>query len=318
MCEAAQKRIDMLTHFSLFTGIGGIDIAAEKAGFTTVGQCEFADYPTKVLEKHWPAVPRWRDIRDVTKQSVEEKGIKDITLISGGFPCQPFSVAGKRRGKEDDRYLWPEMLRVISELQPTWVIGENVPGIVNMALEQCCIDLENQGYEVQPFNIPACAVDAPHRRARIFIVAWNANNFNERKVGGIQEWARTESCGICENVSDPNQIRCNMRGFEGQGIYREQSTCNEIDSSGQDVSNSFRFNGNDGRYGASEICRERSESPEISGSVSRSWPIEPELGRVANGIPNRVDRLKCLGNAVVPAQIYPLLQFIADIERSNQ
>ena len=162
----------VLTHLSLFSGIGGLDLAAEMAGFETVGQVEFADYPTKVLEKHWPDIPRWRDIRDLTGGDFyEQTGLRTVDVVSGGFPCQPFSVAGKRGGTEDDRYLWPEMLRIIHELKPTWVLGENVPGIVDLALDQVLSDLESEGYEVQCFLVPACGVDAPHKRERIAIVA---------------------------------------------------------------------------------------------------------------------------------------------------
>lgn len=165
-----------LTHLSLFSGIGGLDLAAEMAGIRTVGQCEWADYPTQILEKHWPDVPKWRDIRTLTAESFYEKtGLRTVDIVSGGFPCQPFSVAGKHGGKDDDRYLWPEMLRVIREICPLWVIGENVPGIVNLALDTVLADLENEGYEAQPLIVPACGIDAPHKRERVCILAHAIN-----------------------------------------------------------------------------------------------------------------------------------------------
>ena len=162
-----------LTHLSLFSGIGGLDLAAEWAGFKTVGQCEYADYPYAVLQKHWPDVPKWRDIRTLTAEDFHAKTrLRTVDIISGGFPCQPFSVAGKQRGTADDRYLWPEMCRIVRELHPTWICGENVPNIKNLALDQVLADLEGEGYETATLHIPACGVGAWHRRERIAIMGY--------------------------------------------------------------------------------------------------------------------------------------------------
>ena len=330
-----------LTHLSLFSGIGGLDLAAEMAGFRTVGQCEWADYPTKVLEKHWPDVPRWRDIRTLTGESFHEKtGLRTVDVISGGFPCQPFSVAGKRRGKEDDRYLWPEMLRVISELRPTWVIGENVAGIVNMALDQVYADLENEGYAVQALIIPACAVDAPHRRDRCAIIGCRAM---ERKHNGRGRRTYSLENSDCVGFGEPGVLSQqqgrakferdgkDVAHAESIGLQREWSGGDQIGGTRpekvqperrcdvlSDTDNGCRTLRRDGELPAVEETTTvgadfGGRAPEYV--TGEWWPAEPDVGRVAHGVPSRVDRLKCLGNAVVPQQFYPIFQAIADIER---
>ena len=167
------------THLDLFSGIGGFALAAKWNGYRTVGFCDNEPYAQAVLKKHWPEVPCHKDIREVRGELYA-----GVTLLTGGFPCQPFSVAGKQRGKDDNRYLWPEMLRVIQEAKPTWIIGENVAGIVNLALDQALSDLEGQDYEVQSFVIPACAVNAPHRRDRVWICAMDVAESKSLRVGG--------------------------------------------------------------------------------------------------------------------------------------
>src|SRR3990167_9267321 len=159
-----------LTHGSLFSGIGGFDLGFERAGFTTLWQVEIDPYCQAVLAKHFPKATRYTDVRECGVNN-----LASVDVISGGFPCQPFSVAGKRGGTADDRYLWPEMLRVISALRPTWVVAENVYGLLTLesglVFESVLSDLESEGYGCQAFIIPACAVDAPHRRDRVWIVA---------------------------------------------------------------------------------------------------------------------------------------------------
>lgn len=284
-----------LTHLSLFSGIGGLDLAAEAAGFRTVGQCEWADYPTKVLEKHWPDVPRWRDVRTLTKESFYERtGLQTVDVVSGGFPCQPFSVAGKRRGKEDDRYLWPEMLRVISDLRPAWVVGENVAGIVNMALDTVLSDLENLGYAVQAFVIPACAVDAPHRRNRCAIIG---HRTVETKHNGRGRGPHS--------LEDPNRI-----GFGEPGVLSQQPRGAKFERDGEDVSDAESAK----QQREQRATRSRRPKPRCG----CWWPAEPNVGRVAHGVPSWVDRLECLGNAVVPPQFSPIFRAIADAERMEE
>ena len=168
-----------MTHGSLFSGIGGFDLAAEWAGWENVFACEIDPFCQKVLKYHFPKSTLYENIR--TTDFTIWRG--RINVLSGGFPCQPFSTAGKRKGTEDDRYLWPEMLRAIREISPRWVVGENVLGIVNwnggMVFEQVCADMEAEGYEVQPYVLPACGIGAPHQRQRTWFVAHRADAGNE-------------------------------------------------------------------------------------------------------------------------------------------
>ena len=249
-----------LTHFSLFSGIGGIDLAAEAAGFTSVCQCEWAAFPAAVLASHWPEVPRFQDITTVTKEAFFEKtGLRTVTLISGGFPCQPFSTAGRQRGFHDERYLWPEMLRVIRELQPRWVLGENVAGFLRMGLDKTLIDLEQAGYDVRVFVLPAAAVGAWHERKRVFII-------------GYKDGAALP-CGL---PHDPHHAG---KALPQPGLGR--------------VADGF--------------------PAQMDGHSL--WAKEPaDIPRLTEDVPNRSKRMKTLGNAVSPPQVFPILKYIADIE----
>lgn len=360
----------MLTHLDLFSGIGGFALAAQWAGFETIGFVEIDKYCQKVLKKNFPNVPIVEDIRNVekikevvansSKQRLEREarqGIQGniygfigdstttrdrtptidqppITLITGGFPCQPFSVAGKRGGKADDRYLWKEMLNIIEIFKPAWVLGENVAGIVRMELDNCLSDLEGIGYSTQTFIIPACAVNAPHRRDRVWIVAHNASY----RCNSGSTLGRDRQCDVDQNrqtsqsqqagkewFSEFGQID-NVPNSERTGIWQDNRGLWQGVSGtarGQEPittkNDSTRVQGLNSKLGTP--CKTRQggkNTTEISNNGNPRgtqdwWAVEPELGRVAHGIPHRVDRLKCLGNAIVPQVVYQILKGIREV-----
>ena len=272
---------------------GGIDLAAEWAGFETVGQCEFAEYQTKVLEKHWPEVERWKDVRDITIKSIGERGIENITLLSGGFPCQPHSLAGKRRASNDERDLWGEFARIICEFRPKWVLGENVPGLLSSEdgrfFGRILRDLARMGYRVGWGCYGANTVGAVHQRKGCFSLptpvasdTWTSNLKSTQHKEGSRH-----SLNLPEVLMTPSLHRQRVCGGGSE---------NEIQR-GQELQ---RF------------IHPRS----ITEWRRRCEIYQPKLCGTYNGIPGQVDRLKCLGNAVVPQQVYPILQAIADIERS--
>lgn len=271
----------MLTFGSLFAGIGGFDLGLERAGMRCLWQVEIDEFCQKVLAKHWPNVMRYGDVRECGSHN-----LSTVDLICGGFPCQPHSYTGKRGGAADDRNLWPEYRRIIAELNPTWVIGENVPGIITTILDEVLFDLEGAGYEVATFSIPACAVNAPHRRDRVWIIA-------HADSGGQQ--------GQSVSVS----IR---RSFEAESNI--SWVCSDVAHADDDTRKETI--GPTGRMGWKWIKESGQAFIEEEGIC---WFVEPAVGRMANGIPDRVDRLRVLGNAVVPQVVEWIGRCIVEYEQ---
>ena len=265
-----------MRHLDLFSGIGGFALAARWMGWHTAAFCERDPYCQKLLAQNFPDTPIHDDIRTIPP-------IGGIDIITGGFPCQPFSVAGVKKGKEDDRYLWPRMLEVIACEKPTYVIGENVAGIVGMALDQVLFDLEGEGYASQSFIIPACATDAPHRRDRVWIIANSIANGSgsnkKRRAHGTPE-AEFEDIPKIDGEAypdDPEQV-CGFLAYTDNTGRKKQ-------------------------WGSSAA------EPQYK-AIKRGgeWSPEPPVGRVANGVSNRVDRIKGLGNAIVPQVAYTIFK----------
>ena len=265
----------MKTHLDLFSGIGGFALAAGWAGYRTVGFCEVEDYPRRILSKRFSGVPIHGDIREL-----DGAAYRGVTLITGGYPCQPFSQAGKRQGAADDRHLWPEMLRVVKQARPASVLAENVAGHITLGLDEVLADLEAEGYACRAVVVPACAVNAPHRRDRVWVVANDvAHSGSGRRQSGELQAGRNES-GLCgTDVADTSTER--TQGLRSSRVGESSA------HAGQEV----------------PVC-----GYERIGSSY--WETEPAVGRVADGLPNRVDRLKGLGNAIVPQVAYELIRHL--------
>jgi DNA (cytosine-5)-methyltransferase 1 len=315
----------------LFSGIGGFAIAAGAAGFRTIGFSEIEPYACKLLGQHWPGVRNFGDIRNVTREAVADAaqggirrgrasretgqpalggetvpgGPRDssgiIDLLTGGFPCQPFSVAGKQRGAADDRHLWPEMCRVIDECRPAWVLGENVPGIIGMELDRVLSDLENLSYTCWPVVVPACAVDARHRRDRVWIVAYSerdgfascANAGITGEIPGAEPSGENHSANAPGASSSGALAKGKRPRLEKRGKQPTREERSPAQRSGEAVANR-----------ESELLYRSEPDGDAGGrggfANGCQWPVEPAVGRVAHGIPARSHRLKGLGNAIVP------------------
>jgi DNA (cytosine-5)-methyltransferase 1 len=405
----------MIKILDVCSGIGGFSLGLEATGgFDTVAFCEYDEFCRKVLNKHWPDVPIYKDLKEIGNEPT--RLIQEFDLICGGVPCQPFSVAGRKKGKEDDRHLWPFMFKIIEQKKPTWVIVENVGGFVNVALDDVCLDLETEGYATQSFIIPACGVEAPHRRDRIWIIGKYTSEFRQSLVNSDSlrshehQETEEESSGRGSKTSvattsvDVDDSECNEHIEEirrGDGEEREdekrqgeEDSASRISSGASGLrvsdqghetsghvadSNSGHDNGekeevrtrgqasDDGSTGGGtedvadsessdrdddEVIKEHGETKtqEVFGnrsSVSRTqerytqhregnaesrlggmvdglssrldghhgFEVEPDIPRVAENIPDRVNRLKALGNSIVPQIIYHIGMAILEEER---
>jgi len=297
-----------MNHGSLFSGIGGFDLAAEWMGWTNVFHCEWEEFPRKVLNYHFPKSISYGDIKET--DFTIHRG--QIDILTGGFPCQPYSTAGRRLGKEDDRHLWPEMLRAIREIQPRWVVGENVRGIVNwnggLVFEEVQADLENEGYEVQPFILPAAGVNAPHKRDRVWIVAKNTlcNGRSRCKwEKKSNEWKQRNTCPRNnERLSTDNgkTKNANERIASNFISNRFSQKKHRQTKSGQHTKKNKRLWWKHFAIQSPVLCRNDGIPRELDSISFPKW---------------RNESIKAYGNAIVPQVALQIFKAIESYESKN-
>lgn len=305
----ARQFINHIRHGSLFSGIGGFDLAAEWMGWENVFHCEWMPFPRKVLNHYWPNSISYEDITK-TDFSIHRGS---IDILTGGFPCQPYSSAGKRLGKEDERHLWPHMLRAIREIEPTFVVGENVRGLTNwnggMVFEEVCSELENCGYEVQPLLLPACAVGAPHRRDRVWFIAYSKNFGYRRRL--------CKECTDGEWKLLQDKSRRSKMGSEIERCSGEWTSTNS-----ENIRSEYALENGELERRRSRLTYKR--------DLWDSFPSQSPICSGNDGVSNRLDgitfsnwrkeSLKGYGNAIVPQlayQIFKTIEYLTNDETTK-
>ncbi len=303
-----------MKHGSLFSGIGGFDLAAQWMGWENVFHCEWNDFGKKVLKYYWPNAISYDDITK-TDFTTHRGG---IDILTGGFPCQPYSAAGKRKGTDDSRHLWPEMLRAIREIQPSYIVGENVSGLLSwsggLVFEQVQIDLENEGYQVTPYLLPACGKNAPHKRERVWFLAYSHAT---GKRGN--EWEKEIKSNV---ITDP---RLFGQAFDEKQTARVEQ-CNKGDVTDSDIERLQRgMYKNGGERKISTLNASKFCSSCIGRSSWENFPTQPPICGGNDGLPDRLDgitflkwrneSIKGYGNAIVPQVAHEIFKAIEKTEQ---
>ena len=332
--------MNLLRHVDLCSGIGGFALGFQWANLSKpIMFCDIEPWSRQILSKHWPDVPIATDVKELANDP--DGLIPDCDILTAGYPCQPFSLAGERRGAQDDRHIWPHIFSIVQRKRPSWCVFENVYGHVSMGLDEVLSDLEGESYATRPFVVPACATDAPHRRDRLWIICRNVGNTeNER----YKQWSdveregaedkqeqrlgvRSEPSGSSEDVADTDSERLQGQwrqhefvsereaehsvGSSGEEVRDSKTNVSNTVSKRQQGSRSRRDAGNKKTHGKGKATQP------INGSVGSFWEPEPRVGRVANGVSKRVDRLRGLGNAIVPQIAMRIGQTIKQIEEQD-
>jgi DNA (cytosine-5)-methyltransferase 1 len=331
-----------MRHGSLFSGIGGFDLAAEWMGWENIFHCEWMEFPRKVLDYHFPDADSHIDICTTDFK----KYANTIDILTGGFPCQPFSLAGKRKGTDDERYLWGEMLRAIQEIKPRFVIAENVFGITNidggLVFEQVCVDLETEGYEVQPFIIPAAAKNAPHRRDRCWFIATDTKS-NGSSIGKLGESQTKQQVQTGSDIDGFESLgdatNTNGNGFNERNCNDEINTSQRGEYALGDIEQiptdpkcigrtEIRYdNGQFETPQQSECGEQQFSGADSTQSWWRNFPSQSPICGGDDGLPTELDgitfskwrkeSIKGFGNAIVPQIAYQLFEIIQELNENN-